>query len=220
MDAATLQSRIYSGYSKAALRVGYLFTHYRPSSASTPIASGNSLGTLNAAFTVASSSAYTFAKAGAHKDVLWNGLFDGSQTQVGDYLSDPVHGTYFVAAQQDQTPILTVRCSHVISVVRVAAPVVVGVNPYGGTTAATEVPLLTGWPAALTLDARGRVSEVGLPLDLPSAFFVLLMPAYGAVRPEHGDIVTDDNNPDRRYTIAGSELTALGWRMILQQAIP
>src|SRR5579859_5191514 len=119
MDAATLQSRIYKGYGKAALRVGYPFTLYRPTSVTNPLALANVIGApINASFTV-DGSQFNYNKPGKHENVLWLGLFDGTTTKVGDYLvSTSPCQTYFIAAMQPELPILCVQCIHVLTVSR------------------------------------------------------------------------------------------------------
>ena len=48
MDAATLQARIYAGYAKAALRIGYVYDVWRPAGAANPLT--NKVASLNASF--------------------------------------------------------------------------------------------------------------------------------------------------------------------------
>lgn len=219
MDAATLQSRIYFGYGKAAQYLGYPFTLYRPTSALPPIAPGNIVGSpLNASFTV-NGGKFNFEKPGKHQDVLWLGLFDGATTQVGDYLFNVSHGTYFIAAQQDELPILCVKCSHILNVSRTRAPSSVGQNPYSGATAQNQTPVMTGWPASLVMSNKARMPEAGLPMDMPSPMFEILLPAIAGADIRSGDFVADDNNPARRYIVAGSELSALGWRVSARLAV-
>ena len=219
MDAATLQQRIYKGYRLAAQRIGYPFTLYRPQSVNNPIVQANVIGApLNASFTVGAG--FNYNKFGKHEDVIWGCLVDGTQTQPGDYLvSTDRKQTYFIAAQQDELPILTVLCSHVLSVSRAAAPAVLGTNTYSGATLAGQNPVITSWPGSLTMQKHAAYPDAQLPMDIPSPLFNILLPHFAGADIRSSDIITDDNNPNRRYTVAGTELTALGWRIAARIAV-
>lgn len=223
MDAATLQAKIYSGFGKAAQRTGFSFDLYRPTaplhSPPTPnfaLSPLNKIGSMPASFTPGSSG-HNFEKASGYKDPMWIGLFDGSLTQPGDYLVNADHGTYFIAAMQDQLPILCVNCGHLLDIVRRPVNTAIGALDYNGTTEATEARVMTQWPGSVIFGQRGRVSEVGLPMDLPSPFFTILLPAYPGVILRTGDVVKDDL--DQRYIVASAELSALGWRLSAQTAV-
>lgn len=213
MDAATLQARIYSGYAKAAKRIGYTTAHYRPSSASNPIAAGNKLTDLFASFNAEDMG---YRKANKYGHPTWFGLFDGSLTQVGDYLTNAQDGTFFIAAQQTALPILLVSCNRTIDVMRPQQQAGVGALGYGGNTAATESPLMTGWPAAVLQGPKGEKNEVGLPGDVKTPWWSILLPSFPGVVLRSGDIVADDLQ--RRYVIGSAELTDLGWRLSTMQA--
>lgn len=230
MDAATLQARVYSGYAKAAKRIGYVYTQYRATSTANPLAPQNAIINVNAAFTPGARTYSSWFQQASHvKDAYWSALFDPtgslagdpvhSYFQVGDYLSNPTHGTYFVIGMMDILPILCVQCTHVLNVVRPAVQAAVGANPYGGTYPGTEQMIMTSWPGSLRAAERGRFNEVRLPTDQPSPLFDVFLPAFPGVSLRSGDFVTDDNVPARRYDIASAELTMYGWRMVTQQAI-
>ena len=219
MDAATLQARIWSGYGKAATRIGYQFSIYRPTTISNPMALGNIVGSpINAAFTVNSSS-FNFGKAGAYKDNLWNGLFDATAVHVGDYLYNSTHGTYFVIALQDTLPPLCVKCNNTLSVVRAAGPSALGIGGYSGAAPGTETAVVTTWPANLIFDARGRNTGAALPMDEQNPFFIALLPAFSGADIRPSDIMTDNNSPTRRYIVAASELSSFGWRLMVQHSV-
>jgi hypothetical protein len=219
MDAATLQQRIYKGYRLAAQRIGYPFTLYRPQSVNNPIIQTNIVGApLNASFTTGQG--FNYNKWGKHEDVLWSVLVDGTQTKVGDYLvSTARNQTYFIAAQQDELPILSVLCSHVLSVSRAAAPAVLGTNTYSGATLAGQTPVMTSWPGSLVMQRHAAYPDAQLPMDVSAPAFVILLPHFSGADIRTSDIITDDNNPNRRYTVAGTELTSLGWRIAARIAV-
>jgi hypothetical protein len=216
MDQATIQARLYTGYGQAAARLGGSFDLYRPTGSLYPLSLANKVGETLAVFTVAASG-YDFERAASHKDVLFDALLDGSQTQVGDYLVSEGQGTFFVAAQQPLLPILCVRCNHTLAISAPGPAASFGAQTaYGGTDPADETLVAGGWPASVIFDARGRAAEVGLPTDLPSPFFVILLPStWSDVRTSQ--FLTDEHG--RRYTVEGAERTALGWRVFAEQAV-
>lgn len=219
MDAARLQAKLNSGYGKAALRLGFAYTVYRPSSATNPIVSGNIVGaSINAAFTPRAAS-YNFNLTSDYKQPLFHGLFDATSVNVGDYLYNASHGTWFVAAKQDLLPVLCVECNNVVSIVRPQGPSGVGVQSYMGASPSTESAVITSWPASLVYEARGKNTGAQLPMDEVSPFFILLLPHLAGVDIRPSDIVTDNAAPARRYIVASSELSQLGWRIVVQHAI-
>jgi hypothetical protein len=215
MDGATIQAKVNYGYAKSAQYVGLPFQQCRPANALSPIVLPSAT-TLSAAFTVASTS-FNFGKSPSQKDVLFQALVDASQVEVGDYLVG-ASDTYFIAGMQPLLPILAVRCNRTINIVRPGPSESFGANTnYGGTTEANEEPILTGWPASLIFDARGRATEVGLPTDLPSAYFILMMPALAGVDVRASDFFKDDLG--RRYDINATERSSFGWRIWAQEAV-
>lgn len=219
MDAARLQAKVWAGYGKSAQRVGYSFTIYRPQAATAAIVSGNVVGQpINAAFTPRSSG-FNFQITSDYLKPLFHGLFDATGVNVGDYLVCDGHGTYFVIAKPDLAPNLCVECNNVISIVRPQEASAPGLQPtYIGATAGTDVAVITSWPASMIYDARGKSTGAQLPMDEVAPYFNLLLPALPAgveIRPS--DIVTD--NLDRRYTVASSEFSPLGWRVVTRHAV-
>ncbi|KVC81389.1 hypothetical protein [Burkholderia ubonensis] len=212
MDSATLQNRIYKGYGKAALRIGPIYSQYRPTSASNPIASGTLLGTLNASFNAMD---MTYGRPNVYGKALWYALVDGTQTKIGDYLINAAQ-TFFIAAMQQTLPILAVECNRTLNVLRPFQQSGVGATGYGGDTAAGETPLMTGWPASVLQGTKGEKNEVNLPGDVRNPWWQILLPAFAGVTLRTADIITDDIS--RRYTISSAELTDLGWRCTAMQA--
>ena len=213
MDAATLQARIYAGYAKAALRIGYSADQYRPASANNPLSVGNKLRSLPVSFNAED---MTYSKPNKYGKATWYGLFDGTLTQVGDYLVNEQDGTFFIAAQQTALPILLVNCNRTINVLRPQQQTGLGAVGYGGDTDANETALMTAWPASVLQGTKGEKGEVSLPGDTRSPWWAILLPAVAGVTLRTSDIVTDDLS--RRYVISSAELTDLGWRITAQQA--
>lgn len=219
MDAARLQSKVYSGYGKAAQRIGYAFTVYRPQDGSNPIVGGNIVGVpVNASFTPRAAG-FNFQITSDYKNALFHGLFDATSINVGDYLSSGGHGIYFVISKADILPVLCVQCNNIITVSRTMAPSGAGVVGYIGATSDDQEPLMTSWPASVIYDARGKNSGAQLPLDDVKPYFDILLPALAGVDIRTSDIITDSNNPARRYLVTASERSALGWRIVAQLAV-
>jgi hypothetical protein len=214
MDAVTLQGKIYSGYAQAALRIGLPHDLYRPRSSTspTPLDPVNKLTTLPAHFRVDDK----FARPNVYGKPLWLAYVDGSQLQVGDYLSGSP-GIKFVAAMQPLLPILCVECNRTITVTRPALTTQVGaISDYNGQSAA-DITLMAGWPCSILAGTKGDRNEVGLPGDVRTSYWAILLPAWPGLVLNNADAISDDS--DRRYIISTAELTDLGWRLTAQQAV-
>lgn len=209
MDAATLQARIYKGYGKAAQRIGYSYQQYRATTANNPLGTV-ALQSLFCSFTTN----FDYSAPNKYGQATWLGMFDGSNVKPGDYLVGH-GGTYFVAAMQDTLPIYCVQCNRTLSVLRVGMDVGVGQVGYGGDTVATEVPLMTGWPASVLQGTKGEQNDAKLPGDMRSPWWLILLPAFAGVVIRTSDILTDDLG--RRYAISSAELTDMGWRITARQ---
>ena len=158
MDERRLQDRINWGLNVAARFTGVTTDAYRPLGTSDPLLPAHRFLRLRAAFCNVLGG---FERANTYDHPLWNGIFDGAYTQVGDYLVQH-SGTWFIASQQALTPILCVHTDRIVSFTRPAAPMASGVNTYGGITVATNIPLLTNWPASV---------RAASPAGTPSAIF-------------------------------------------------
>jgi hypothetical protein len=204
---------IRSGLGQAAIAVGDWCDLFRPRGLAAPMAAGNRLLRLPAAF----ASPRGFAVPVGYGDALWEGYFDAAYSLPGDYLSG-CDGVLFIASQPRLGPVLCVRTNRTLSLSRPAAPLAGGVNGYVGVQTATATPLLTGWPASVL--AAGSSGRGALPGDAPGLLggaggWSVLLPAAGVtLRP--GDLALDDLG--RTGVVASAELTALGWRLHVRQA--
>lgn len=212
MNGARLQALIYSkGYAKTADKIGLPHTIYRPTSAvnPTPISNANVIGTLNAHFRVDDG----LTQFNNYGKAVWRGWFDGTKTQVGDYLVG-ADGTYFIAAQQPLLPPLCVQCNSTINITRPGDPAPYGALGYNG--GASDIALMTGWPASILAGPKGEKNEVGLPGDVKQSWWSILMPAWDGVLLTASDVMTDQNG--RRFIGASIELTDMGYRITAQMA--
>jgi hypothetical protein len=217
MDAARLSAVINRGHGIAARNIALQHEHYRPAGAHNPLAAGNQLGTIHAAFDPPSSGGFSFTKASTHQDQLFHGLFDATGFQVFDYLREPASGrTFFVAGLDHIEPPLCVECQRIVTVSRPQGATQVGVNPYGGSVPETEIELMVGWPAAL-VEGRGgaKPSASDLPGDAGFARYALMLPYVEGVVLRPSDIIVDELG--RRYIATGFELQSYGWRGNMMQ---
>lgn len=209
MDAAKLQGKIYSGYAKAAKRIGYVYDVYRPASAADPMTT--KVASLNASF---SAREWTYTKANLPDRPYWYCLMDGRETAVGDYL---VRGQtiYFVAGMQSELPILAVQCNGSVWMSRQASADQVGDVGYGGSCEHTDTPVIgtpggPGWPASILFGGRTRRYEP-LPASADEHGFRILLPASIPAVVRAADMLTDDLG--RRFQVAGAERTEQLWQL-------
>ena len=207
MDGVKLQSKLWKGYGKAALRIGTPYAVYRPSGATNPIVSGNLITTIPAAFTIHGAGQYKFDKPSDYKDALFHGLFDATMLHQGDYLVGS-SGTYFISAFDPIKPILCVNASRTLTISRqntIAAPgssnVATLVTAYSGDTIANETAIYQSWPGVLAYVDKSMWPAVQLPADTtkPGGWKILLpaIPGFPAIM--ENDIVTDDSG--KRYQV-------------------
>ncbi len=209
-----IEDRIRWGMNVAARAAGASFDAYRPSGVMNPLDPTNRYLRLHALFTGMMGK---FLRPEGYGEALVHGIFDAAYTQVGDYLVQEGGGSWFIASQEPMLPVLCVRTSRVVSLARAIAPSTTGVNAYGGVTAATTTPLLTDWPASVMGAAGGGQPEAGLPSDSTVPYWTVLLPAFPGVVLLPADLLTDDLG--RSAVVSAAELTALGWRLTVKQAI-
>lgn len=232
MNAALLQSKVYGGYAKAALRIGYTYSIYRPTTATAPLSSGYYIGKTPAAFTTHKAGQFNFDKPNDYNErSLFHALLDGSLVQVGDFLVAPPSagpdipgaaiGPFYIASKDPITPMLAVICTRVITI---SAPgpstTTAGYTPgsYAGTIietgAANVVPLIVDWPAQISQGARS-VADKLLPGDVGEGMWTILLSAPAGVVLTSAMLIEDDLG--RHYAIRTAELTPLGWRIAAQE---
>lgn len=211
MDGYKIQQKLYKGYAIAAKRTGTVYQHFRPSSASNPLASGNQLPDLYASLNADDP---TFSRPNVFGKATRYAIMDGAQCQVFDYIVG-VEGTLYIAAMQQLLPIYIVDCNRVITISRPSMGSGPGAIGYGGDTAETEVALMTDWPCSMLQGSKGEKNDVALPGDAKNPWFTTLVPYWDGVHLRTGDIITDDIGG--RFRISSAELTDLGWRMTAQQ---
>jgi hypothetical protein len=213
MRQVRLQDRISWASNVCARATGEWADAYRSSAAAEPLAPANRFLRLPALFTGMQGK---FTHPQGYGDALAHGIFDYAYTRPGDYL---VQGdaTWFIAAQLPLLPALCVRTNRIVSFTRPAAPATTGVNGYGGITASGVTPLLTDWPASVIGFSGSGQPAAGLPSDGGVPFWTVLLPASSATVLMPADLMSDDLG--RAAVIAAAELSELGWRLSVKQAI-
>ena len=209
MDGATLQQKIYKGYGQAAKRIGFDYQQFRATSANNPLLT-TAIQTLPASFTTN----FSYSAPNKYGQAAWLGLFDATLCAPGDYLVGE-GGTFFIAAMQSTLPIYAVQTNRTVSVLRVGMDSGVGLGGYGGDTPATELPLMTGWPASVLQGTKGEANPAQLPGDVRTPWWAILMPAWPGIVLRTSDIILDELG--RKYVISSAELTDMGWRMTAMQ---
>jgi hypothetical protein len=207
MDSRVLQDRHYLALGIAARRIGDSTDAFRPAGAYEPLAKINRFLRLNAAFV---SKAGSFDRPTSYGIVEWQGIFDASYTQPGDYLVQQ-NRTFFIAAQQPLLPVLCVQTNRTISIARPGVQTSTAANPYGGYSATTTSSVMENWPASVLGITSSGQPAAGLPTDQAIPYLSILLPAPADVVLASGDLVSDDLG--RSAVIATAELTALGWRL-------
>jgi hypothetical protein len=213
MDASTLQQKIYSGYAKTAQRLGLDAHVFRPAQADDPFT--NPVLALKACFT-ASRTAGTAPRWGQS---VWQGVFDGRQTQAGDYLRCYDGVIWFIAAQALHSDIACVRCDRQVRFQHAQKTNTKGAIGYEGVneTLHTVLGAKTAWPVSILLGGRGQ-QGMNLPASENEAGYVALLPASVPIIIQPGDTLTDDL--ERRYRVRTAEETDMGWRLHIYEAHP
>lgn len=213
MDGERLQQRVYSGYEKAAKRVGLPHDHYRPINPLSPIGPSSHIGTILAAVSEPGSD-YAFKAAEYHRESTVRLLADGRILHIGDYIHR--NGRYwFVASMAHIRSIIAVRCDLILTLKRPQAPGLNGLNGYGADIRPLSTTVAAGWPASVQIAGHGRTDEP-LPSDAGAGRRRILLPPMG-VTVLHSDILEDEDT--NRYTIMAAERTELGWRIDAMHAV-
>lgn len=212
MDQRALKDRIRWGWNVAARVTGAMTDLYRPGGPSGPLAPGNRVLRLTAAFQALRG---TQLDTNRHGEPLWRGIFDAAYTKNGDYLVQPT-GTWFIASQEGIANPLCVQTNRQISLFRPNAPVSVGTGAYGGFIAGDSTMLMEGWPASVLGISGSGYPAIGLPADTSVSAWTILMPNWPGVSLQPGDMMSDDLG--RVGRLVSTELTHLGWRLTVRQA--
>ena len=115
MNGALLQSRIYAGNAKTAMKAGLPYAHYRAPDPLNPLGPPNLLDPINVVFSTLTRPFMAYAK---WSDETWIAHADGRLLQPRDFLIGPA-GTFYIGDMQPLLPIQAVRCTHTaVTIVR------------------------------------------------------------------------------------------------------
>ena len=207
------QDLISRGMGSAARAIGLTADAYRPSGAANPLADANRYLRLPVAF---ADSRARFTRPVGYAEATYDGIFDTAYTRPGDYLVRP-DATWFIGNQPQLLPPLCVRTNRIVSFTRPAGAALAGVNAYGGVDRGAATALLTAWPASVLGAAAAGRPEADLPSDQSVPVWSVLLPAWPGILLRPADLMTDDLG--RAAILAAAELTELGWRLTVRQAI-
>ncbi len=211
MDAQTIQNRIYKGYGVAGAKLGQAYSQYRPVVSSLPALdpahwlSDDLMISFNA-------QDMRYGRPNGYGQALWYGLLDGTQVQAGDCFTGP-EGTFFLPAMQLDLPFLMVAAPRLVTVSQ--SPTLSQTGAIGARPAADETVKQAACPASIL--AGGGGAGLDVPSDTRNPGFTVLMPQVAGVCIEVNDILSDDLG--RRYAVASSELSDMGWRLSATQIV-
>lgn len=202
---ASLLARVTDTYARKAADYGETTDIYRPLSANTAISDTNKRTALNV---------FLHPQSDGYNKPMWHCVADISQLQVGDYLVNS-NGTFFIHAIRP-APVFAVRCNAVIDVKRPVQQTGKGAAGYNADVVSTEVSRITAFPASILAAGTGDRNAT-LPSDTKYPQFSVLLPNVQNVEIRTSDIINDDIG--RRFIVISAELTDLGWRLIVMQAV-
>jgi hypothetical protein len=206
MSGAYVQDRHCYAMGVAARHVGFWAEAFRPAGPDEPLRPGHRFLRLPVSFVPARGGERRTILPG---DPLWQGIFDASYTQPGDYIVAGT-GIFFIASQVPLLPVLCVRTNRTISITRPATQNQLTGTNYGGYRPGASTPVLTKWPVSAITSGQYGQPETTLPTNQPSANLSLLIPPLKETLLSNGDIIVDDLG--RSGVLISTEQTDLGWR--------
>jgi hypothetical protein len=205
MDGGKLQALVMKGLAVAGRMRGTPFVVYRPKGASKPTSERNRHILLNAAFSAEGGAS---PRAPVYGQPLWQGNFDASYTQAGDYLVGKL-GIFFIA---QQWPGLSVQCVLTNREVTIVRPSAAAQGNYSGFFASPGERVIIDWPASI-LESGGHAGSAR-PAETRLGTWQILLPVLPAA-PQVADVITDDLGAT--YVIGAAEESTLGWRLLARQ---
>ncbi len=199
MDGTKARTKALFGYAKAGKYLGSSFAQYRPSSASTPIASGNKVADVQGNFNVDPK----LTKFSSYDNPLFTAWISGTLSHFDYFVGS--QDTYFLASLKAEQAPLAVQCGRTVTVSRL-------------TSATAMTALMTAWPASIVRKSARGVDEGHLPGAIPNPNWEMLLPSYTGVTLDIADEIIDDLM--RLYSIEQSELLGYGWRCLIKQRPP
>lgn len=211
MDAATLQSRIYSGYGKAAARIGLPMDVYRSASMLNPLGAGNRIVSGQLANVT---TGWDYGKFNVPKQPLWTLVADASSLNIGDWLVG-AEGKFYLADKQSLLPLPVVECNRSVTITR----------PSYSTTGAleqAETTVASAFPVFMQSKRDKGHTPAGFPDATESTAatptWLAYINAHGVSDIRKNDVVTDENGV--RYVIDVPDLTSFGYIVEMHAEVP
>lgn len=204
---SVVQPVIDLGYGLAARFLGVPFNHYRPMNTGIVRTNYNLIEQLN--FGYDRDPLFSHKEPQHYGVQQYFGMFDQTNTQIGDYFSDEGDNTFFVNNIEPIKPVMIMRCNRVVTVQRPSGNSAIS-NGYGGNTTPTTI--LTGWPCSVVSGGVGGKNEADTPESVKDKGVQIYLPYYVPI--DTYDVIIDDLN--RRYVVAENEQTELGYRLFAQ----
>jgi hypothetical protein len=208
VDFDPIDDAIQRGRGLAAIAVGALHDLHRPKGPNLPLQGSTTIMRMPALFMPSSN------RMLAYGHPLFEGTFDASYTQPGDYLVG-LQYTWFVASQAPLLPVLCVKATRTVNVARSGVTTGVGLSGYGGLQRDAMQPVLNGWPASRVSHGTG-LDRADLPADASLGGWSVLLPVLPNITLRTSDLVTDDLG--RAGVVSSVELSDYGWRLLVRQA--
>jgi hypothetical protein len=214
MNSDQIQALINLGASLATPFLGRTTQWYRPTDPTCPaLDPANQMGTLSVRFDTDPS--FKSTKPPLLGKPQWYGLYDRTNTQVGDYLVSD-QGTFYIESEVNLMPTAVIQCNRTITISRktLGNPSSQPGKAYGGDRKNhDDVILYPDFPASLLTKSRGERGDTNLPKDVKLGTYEILLPNVGKVTIHSADRIRDDLG--YLYSVSSVELTPLGYRLLV-----
>lgn len=213
MDGLRLADRLAYGAGCAARRIGFVHDVYRAIGAGNPLDISNRFMQISVALLLPGGSA---SGPAALAQPFRQAVVDWSYLRTGDYLVGP-EGILFVAQIEPPKPTLVILTNEIITIVRPGRPKKLGMSVYSGTPVDSEIQLIEKYPSSFLVGGMGNKINNGLPDDIKTPGFSVLLPILEGVKPQVSDILVDQNGM-RFITTSVEEISGV-WRLSAVQAV-
>lgn len=216
MDGTRLQQLAWKGYAKAAEKVGFIYSQYRPTTGIDPISAPYLVTTtFYASFNVD----WNYMKANKYGNSVFQTIADGRILQVADYLASSTR-TFFIISMDECNPIQSIECNAIGTFFRPKQSIVKGKVGYVGFDVSdsnfSQVIMQNIPLSILAKTGRGRENPTKLPMDTSWPRWDVLVPYLGGVTLRVGDVLSINND---EYLIDSNELTNFGWRLSMKRVV-
>ena len=203
MDFAKLSSKVYSGYAKAAKRIGFDSEVYRTASLTSPIDVANKIHT---AFKVSVAPDFSFERYNKHQKPDWILMCDGNLVEIGDWIDGGSNGLFYVADKQPMLPMVAMQCNRTVSIVRS------GYSDVSGSMQPEDLPIASSLPVFMISRKDKSTSVPGFPAasttEIAKPEYYVWANTRDISAFQKHDVVIDENA--NRYEVNVVNSTAFG----------